>query len=235
MTSCVNVPHNKLKAPKLGVKSCPQSDCFIDEEKTKGSIKFLPEMLPPPSTNNEWVQEAVALISKFSGIQVVQRKDPVKQIPCSEIAPHIRDEIIGDGACFFRTISKAITGTEDNHFAIRMSLLKFMLDPANVLAFGRFLGKGFTCAEEAQKAVQSHINRKRLYLETSWSTEYEVFAAATMFQVKVNIFGDYSNYRDWHACRPLFTNETCMTPVNVMLYLYHVNGNHYDLLIPVID
>uniref|UniRef100_A0A1X7SMN6 OTU domain-containing protein n=1 Tax=Amphimedon queenslandica TaxID=400682 RepID=A0A1X7SMN6_AMPQE len=191
-------------------------------------------MLPPP-TNRDWVQKAVAIISKLSGIAVVQHVDAVKQLPCREIAPHIRDEIVGDGACFYRTISKAITGTEDNHFAVRMSLINFMLDPAKVLAFGRLVRAGIYYDTDALKAVRSHINRHKLYLETSWSTEYEVFAAATMFQVKIMVFSEYSNYRDWHTYVPRFTNETCMTPMKVMLYLYHINCNHYDLVIPVLD
>uniref|UniRef100_A0A1X7VM41 OTU domain-containing protein n=1 Tax=Amphimedon queenslandica TaxID=400682 RepID=A0A1X7VM41_AMPQE len=114
-------------------------------------------------------------------MNVVERNNPVKRIPCSEIAPHIHDEIVGDGACFFRTLSKAVTGTEANHYVVCVSLIKFMLHPANVLAFGRLLRQSVAYDIDAQKAVTSHINRSRLYSETAWSTEYEVFAAATMF------------------------------------------------------
>uniref|UniRef100_A0A1X7VCH0 OTU domain-containing protein n=1 Tax=Amphimedon queenslandica TaxID=400682 RepID=A0A1X7VCH0_AMPQE len=96
------------------------SDCLIDKEKTKGASnsKVLHKLLPPASTNRDWVQKAVAIISKLSGIAVVQHFDAVKQVPGREIATHIQDEIVVDGACFFRTISKAITATEDNHFAV---------------------------------------------------------------------------------------------------------------------
>uniref|UniRef100_A0A1X7UCG1 Uncharacterized protein n=1 Tax=Amphimedon queenslandica TaxID=400682 RepID=A0A1X7UCG1_AMPQE len=54
-----------------------------------------------------------------------------------------------------------------------MSLINFMLDPANVLAFGRLVRAGIYYDIDALKAVRSHINRHKLYLETSWSTEYE--------------------------------------------------------------
>uniref|UniRef100_A0A1X7TW01 Uncharacterized protein n=1 Tax=Amphimedon queenslandica TaxID=400682 RepID=A0A1X7TW01_AMPQE len=64
----------------------------------------------------------------------------------------------------YRTISKAITSTEDNHFAVRMSLVNFMLDPANVLAFGRLVRVGINYNIDALKAVKSHINRHKLYL-----------------------------------------------------------------------
>uniref|UniRef100_A0A1X7VTJ5 Uncharacterized protein n=1 Tax=Amphimedon queenslandica TaxID=400682 RepID=A0A1X7VTJ5_AMPQE len=57
----------------LALKSSEQSDfdCVLDEEKTKGAQKEVHEMLPPPSTNKTWVQKAVAIISKFSGMNVV--------------------------------------------------------------------------------------------------------------------------------------------------------------------
>uniref|UniRef100_A0A1X7TAY9 Uncharacterized protein n=1 Tax=Amphimedon queenslandica TaxID=400682 RepID=A0A1X7TAY9_AMPQE len=48
-----------------------------------------------------------------------------------------------------------------------------MLDPANVLAFGRLIRVGIYYNIDALKAVRSHINRHKLYLGTSWSTEYE--------------------------------------------------------------
>ena len=226
------VKHNTHPGNKSSSYQSPESDCFFNKE-TKVAKKL--ELLPPPSTNKEWVQKAVAMISKYSGLLVFERNDSLKEIPCSEIAPHIRDVIIGDGACFFRAISKAITGTENNHFAIRKSLVNFMLDPANVIFFGNFFIRDFKCAEDAKKALMSYVNRSKMLQKTSWATEKEIHVAATMFQVKVNVFSDYLNHRDWYAYAPLFNNESCMTPMNVMLYLYHINGNHFDLVIPVIQ
>uniref|UniRef100_A0A1X7VKI6 Uncharacterized protein n=1 Tax=Amphimedon queenslandica TaxID=400682 RepID=A0A1X7VKI6_AMPQE len=90
---CATVPHNDFVSQIVVRKSfhCLESDCLIDEEKMKGASKVLHEVLPPPSTNRVWVQKAVAIISKLSGIAVVQHVDAVKQVPCRKIAPHIRD------------------------------------------------------------------------------------------------------------------------------------------------
>uniref|UniRef100_A0A1X7UA60 Uncharacterized protein n=1 Tax=Amphimedon queenslandica TaxID=400682 RepID=A0A1X7UA60_AMPQE len=85
-------------------------------------------------------------------------------------------------------ISKAITGTENNHFAVHTSLINFMLDPANVLAFSRLVPVGIYYDIDALKAVRSHMNRHKLYLGTSWSTEYDVFAAATIFKLRLWYF-----------------------------------------------
>ena len=100
------------------------------------------------------------------------------------------------------------------------------------VAFGRFIRTGISYDLQAFRAVKSHINRRKLFLETSWSTEYEIFAAATMFQVKIMVYSEYSNYRVWQTYVPQFTNKT---PMSVMLYLYHINRNYYDLVIPVLD
>ena len=107
-----------------------------------------------------------------------------------------------------------------------MSLINFMLHPDNVVAFGRFIRTGISYNLQAFRAVKSHINRRKLFLETSWSTEYEIFAAATMFQVKIMVYSEYSNYRDWQTYVPQFTNKTSMTPMSVMLYLYLINSCH---------
>uniref|UniRef100_A0A1X7TW40 Uncharacterized protein n=1 Tax=Amphimedon queenslandica TaxID=400682 RepID=A0A1X7TW40_AMPQE len=70
---CVTVPNNDFVGQKVVTKSFHSldSDCLIDEEKTKGASKVSNEMLPPLSANKYWVQKAVAIISKLSGIAVV--------------------------------------------------------------------------------------------------------------------------------------------------------------------
>uniref|UniRef100_A0A1X7UWQ4 Uncharacterized protein n=1 Tax=Amphimedon queenslandica TaxID=400682 RepID=A0A1X7UWQ4_AMPQE len=80
---CATVPHNDLEGQKVGIKSfySLQSHCFIDEEKTKGASKVFHKILPP-STKRDWVQNAVAIISKLSGMAVVQRNNAIKQVPC---------------------------------------------------------------------------------------------------------------------------------------------------------
>ena len=51
---------------------------------------------------------------------------------CREIAPRIRDSIRPDGNCLYRAISKQVTGSQENHVALRLAvtqLMKSMLRP----------------------------------------------------------------------------------------------------------
>ena len=50
----------------------------------------------------------------------------VRCVRCGEIAPHIRDRVLGGGNCLFRAISKEITGTEENHTAVRLAALGYL-------------------------------------------------------------------------------------------------------------
>ena len=52
---------------------------------------------------------------------------------------HVCDSIIGDGNCLFRAVSKEITGTQKNHRAMCLSIIRFMLEPLNALELTKML------------------------------------------------------------------------------------------------
>ena len=60
----------------------------------------------------------------------------VHSVRCGEIAPHIRDRVMGDGNCLFRTISKEITGTEENHTAVRLAALGYLRENPSLISYG---------------------------------------------------------------------------------------------------
>ena len=77
-----------------------ESDCVIDKEMTKGASKILHQMLPP-----DW---AVAVISKLSGVTVIQLVDAVKQVPCREIALILGMRSLVMGHAFIGHIQKPL-------------------------------------------------------------------------------------------------------------------------------
>lgn len=70
-----------------------------------------------------------------SHADVLIKSDNLVEVKCSEISPHIRYSVVGDGNCLFRALSKAITGTEDNHYALRLAIINYMLHLDNVIDF----------------------------------------------------------------------------------------------------
>ena len=47
-------------------------------------------------------------------------------LQCDEIAPHIHARVQGDGNCLFHDISRHLTGTESNHYAVRRAAIQYL-------------------------------------------------------------------------------------------------------------
>lgn len=205
------------------------SDCY-ETGAESGSLKFYSS----PSSDKVWMQEAQNVIYRYSGVSLVQCQELVEQVPCSELLPHIGDQVIGDGACLFRAISKSITGTQDNHYALRLAVVNFMVHPDSVVAIGRFLcGSHIVSVDIAHDAVESYTTGSNMRDERTWGTEKELSVIASMFQATVNVFGTYPSKHNWQAYPPIRHCKVAMQPDHFMLYLYHVcEKNHYDVVIP---
>ena len=139
----------------------------------------------------------------------------------------------GDGACLFRAISKAVTGTQSNHRAVRLALINFMLHQENAIRFARYLfAPIYNTQEKALKCLESYIESSGMHRITSWGSDKEIVVAATLFQANINIFCSYGSKRSWTTVGPAFFNSTCMPKANVELYLYHRGkreDRHYDV------
>ena len=193
-------------------------------------------VVPPPS--DEWMTAAIEVINKYSGhsIKLTGRREKVKQLHCPEIHPHIRDSIVGDGACLFRAFSKFVTGKQSNHQALRMAVVNFMTHPDNVLKCANAIfHKMHYTPEEALTTVHQYLRRSKMKASEAWGTDKEIRVAATMLQIDINVFCQYGSQRKWTSMYPDFTSSTCLTPHDtVKMYLYHLI-DHYDLVIPHVD
>ena len=100
---------------------------------TAETVSATPEMLyillrpayivTGPLPTVEWKDLALKRLSSLAGVSAINKirsPDPLKPVPCREIAPHIRDVVRGDGHCFFRALSKESTGTENNHLMVML-------------------------------------------------------------------------------------------------------------------
>ena len=73
------------------------------------------------------------------GSLLVTDSEPVHVSACPEIVPHTCDSILGDGNCLFRAVSKEVTGTQENHKAVRVAIINFMEHPNNAQLFSEVL------------------------------------------------------------------------------------------------
>ncbi|XP_065826022.1 uncharacterized protein [Oscarella lobularis] len=132
-----------------------------------------------------------------------------------------RESIVGDGNCYFRTVSKAAFGTEDHHLALRLQIVNFMAEYQSVFEM-------FCCNTEHE----AHISKLRQ--EGAWATQAEIHATATLFQIDVSIFTWMGKEWTWNTYKPRFditVPALIRLPVN-RIEIQHYR-NHFDLIVPI--
>ena len=94
----------------------------------------------------------------------------MRRVCCGEIAPHIRDSVLGDGNCLFRAISKEINGTEENYIAIRLAALGYLRENPSLISYGEPTLNIDSCADPVrqvqlqEEAVSRYISTHHLWV-----------------------------------------------------------------------
>ena len=92
---------------------------------------------------------------------------------------------MGDGHCLFRALSKAVTGTQNNHVPLCLAITNFMIHKDNAINFAKYLFEpDFSSQKEAVLALEQYINGSKMR-ENGWGT---IIVAATLFQVEINVY-----------------------------------------------
>ena len=93
------------------------------------------EHCDPPSGVNRplpsevWQREKISVLSEYSQMHLVDKvssPDRLCPLQCDAIAPHVRMRVLGDGNCLFRAISRHVTGTESNHYAVYKATVNYL-------------------------------------------------------------------------------------------------------------
>ena len=154
-------------------RNCPCNPRNVTLQGTSSSGPAYTVTGPLPTV--EWKDLALNRLSSLAGVSAINKirsPDPLKPVPCREIAPHIRDVVCGDGHCFFRALSKELTGTEDNHLLIRRAITSFMVIPENEVILARY------CNVES---MARHVSQKQIDKD-GWATEVEIHVIPALIQ-----------------------------------------------------
>ena len=84
--------------------------------------------------------------------------------------------IQGDGNCFFRAISYAISGSERNYMRLRIAIVNHLLKYG--CRYNTYLREGFC-------DVEDYIQRQRMFCSGVWATEVEIMAVAHMLETDI--------------------------------------------------
>ncbi|XP_038050108.1 uncharacterized protein LOC119723495 [Patiria miniata] len=164
-STCSDLPNKKKEGqkPSFNEMSCNKvdngSDVEIKEVRQGQGFKFVP--LTYASKNGLCRKHGIGQIS----LDCNEVSDK-----CEEMGkPDLVKKIKGDGNCFFRAISFAVSGTEENHVQLRMATVNHLLKNGD--KFNGFLRQGFVNVEE-------YVIRQRMFDSGVWSTEVEIMAMA---------------------------------------------------------
>ncbi|XP_054876799.1 uncharacterized protein LOC129351962 [Poeciliopsis prolifica] len=124
-------------------------------------------------------------------------------------APCMTEKIVGDGNCFFRALSQAISGTQKYHRKIRLAVVNQL--QRNSHMYDSILRSEYS-------SISQYIAISRMQYVGSWATEVEIKAAADYFGVNIFTF-----------CNDKWLEYGSFSSLsNHGLYLQNIGGNHYE-------
>ncbi|XP_055956955.1 uncharacterized protein LOC126820662 [Patella vulgata] len=127
--------------------------------------------------------------------------------------------ITGDGNCYFRSVSYAISGTEVNHRIVRLAVVNHLKN--NAAIFTPYLRAGFL-------SVDDYLKRSRMRYLGSWATELEIYVCADLLQVDIYT---YSSNR-WLKFSKLQILDNGSNSIEG-IYINHANQVHYEVVLNV--
>ncbi|KAK3102186.1 hypothetical protein FSP39_009458 [Pinctada imbricata] len=131
--------------------------------------------------------------------------------------PKAWHRVTGDGNCFFRALSYAISNTEENHEKLRTLICEHAsLQPDH------FASK----LREEHESVISYLQTSNMTEDSVWATEFEIFVASSMLNCVIYTFSNGT----WIKFALPTCDERNISDKN-KIFLDHVNTNHYDVVL----
>ncbi|XP_071854487.1 uncharacterized protein [Apostichopus japonicus] len=123
--------------------------------------------------------------------------------------------IVGDGNCFFRSLSFIITKSENNHHILRHLIVQSLLE----------------CdLPSTSKSVQDYIQTSHMSDDSVWATEVEIMTAAKLLQTDIYTYAVSGSEWKWlrfPACGSL--SERIDTNKRA-IYIQNTNRSHFDVV-----
>ena len=133
---------------------------------------------------------------------------------------HTIRRITGDGNCLFRSFSYIITGSEEQHMAVRQAICNHMVEIAHFL-FATGICSTYT-------SIQEYIQSTKMDQDQAWGTEVEMFTLAHLLTTSVFSYNTAEN--NWWRYSPHFVDRSLPEDVTAMaMYIRYLPG-HFDVV-----
>ena len=142
------------------------------------------------------------------------------RVPLKAPEPRTIRRIKGDGNCLFRSLAYIITGSEDQHLAVRQSIVRHMSNIAHLL-----LG---THIPNRYSSVEEYVRDTEMDQDSTWGTDVEMFTLAHL--LNTTIFSYNTGDQKWWRFSPNFLDKTLTDDSNARaIYIRHPPG-HFDVV-----
>ena len=102
--------------------------------------------------------------------------------------------MVGDGNCFFRSLSHQLFSSEEKHYTVRSTLVRF--ENLNKSLFSAYL------MADNEPTIDSHV--KKMSRPQVWATQVEIFAASSFFQIPIySLYYTSVTEFHWEVTRPI--------------------------------
>ena len=127
--------------------------------------------------------------------------------------------ITGDGNCLFRSFAYIITGSEDQHMAVRTAILQHMINIGHL-----FLGQHIS----NYSSIQEYITHTNMDRERSWGSDIEMLTLSHLLQTPILSYSVHNAH--WSKYAPHHVDRTLSDDVAQMsMYILH-RLNHFDVV-----
>ncbi|XP_078794817.1 uncharacterized protein LOC101164028 isoform X2 [Oryzias latipes] len=131
--------------------------------------------------------------------------------------PCTNEKIIGDGNCYFRAISQAVSGSQNSHRKIRLAIVKQL--ETNPDLYSWVIGREYS-------SVAEYITKSRMRFVSVWATDVEIQATADLLGVNVFVLFDGRWLRHQSSGQQLCENA---------IYIENCGGTHFETVLCVKD
>jgi len=138
----------------------------------------------------------------------------------------------------FRAISRHVTGTESNHYAVRKAAVNYLHQNSFLIEY-ILIGVNAPVEPHERRVffntkVQEYLENSRMAELGEWGTDLEVFLLSCMLDVNIVVRQNFGPGRAWQCIGPSVHGLNVVH--NYALYLYNTRAlDHYDCVIPVLD
>ena len=102
------------------------------------------------------------------------------------------EKIIGDGNCFFRAVSKEITGSQSLHTKIREAIIEVFHDEKRKEHLRRYCGTD----------TNDYLIKTKMAQNGIWATDVEIMATAMLLNTTINVYTQTGQSKSWFPYEP---------------------------------